>query len=248
MIEGKGTFAIENKSMKMLALCYEILLKKEDIMTNNSKKIDVQISKTMDALKENGFDVWFANNKLEAREIFWKEIFEKRKPQSISWGDSLTMQSLGILDKLSQLSDIEFIETFGEHLTRREEIDNRKKALSADMFLTGSNALTMKGQLVNLDMVGNRVAGITFGPRNVVLFIGVNKIVENIDEAIDRVKSIAAPLNVKRHKDMKNPCATTGKCMDCKSPQRICNTWVITEKSYPLGRIKIILIHEKLGL
>lgn len=217
-------------------------------MNNDCKGIDVKITKTMDALKKNRFDVWFANNKLEASQIFSEDIFEKIKPQSISWGDSLTMHSLGILEKLSQLSDIEFIETFGDYLTRKEQIDNRKKALSADMFLTGSNALTMKGQLVNLDMVGNRVAGITFGPRHVVLFIGVNKIVENIDAAMDRIKTIAAPMNVKRHKDMKNPCAVTGKCMDCSSPQRICNTWVITEKSYPVGRIKIILINEELGL
>lgn len=115
------------------------------------------------------------------------------------------------------------------------------------MFLTGTNAVTVKGQLVNLDMTGNRVAGITFGPENVVLFIGVNKIVDNIDNAIDRVKTIAAPMNAKRHADFKTPCQTTGACIDCKSPKRLCNIWTITEKSYPAGRIKIILISEKLG-
>jgi hypothetical protein len=115
------------------------------------------------------------------------------------------------------------------------------------MFLTGTNAITIKGQLVNLDMIGNRVAGIAFGPKKVIIFVGVNKIVETIDEAMTRIKSIAAPMNAIRHTDLKTPCQKTGKCMECNSPHRICNTWLITEKAYPQGRIKIIIIDEKLG-
>ena len=115
------------------------------------------------------------------------------------------------------------------------------------MFLTGTNAVTIKGQLVNLDMIGNRVAGIAFGPKKVVIFIGVNKIIENIDEAINRIKTIAAPLNAKRHAEFKTPCQIIGECIDCKSEKRLCNIWTITEKSYPIGRIKIILINEQLG-
>ena len=102
--------------------------------------------------------------------------------------------------------------------------------------------------LVNLDMVGNRVAGITFGPRHVVLFIGRNKIVPTLDDAMQRVKNYAAPANAIRHPGLKTPCMKTAVCANCSSPDRICNTWCITEKSFPKGRIKIILINQDLGL
>ena len=218
-------------------------------MIDNNKSTDSNILKTIEALRKNGFDVWFADNQHEAIQIFWNEIFSKIEPKTVSWGDSLTIHTLGIISKLQQMQNVELIETFGEHLTWREQIYNRKKALSADLFLTGTNAITTGGQLVNLDMIGNRIAGIAFGPKKVVIFAGINKIVESIDTAIDRIKTIAAPMNAKRHKDdLKTPCQLTGECVDCHSPQRICNTWIITEKAYPVSRIKIILLNEHLGL
>lgn len=216
-------------------------------MDSNTQIIGSKVKKTIEALKTNGFDVWVAENRIEAEQLFWEEIFKKINPHVVSWGDSLTLHSTEIIVKLKQTKTVELIETFSEKLTCRERINNRKKALSCDMFLTGTNAVTIKGQLVNLDMIGNRVAGISFGPMNVVIFIGVNKIVENIDQAMDRIKNIAAPLNAKRHIDLKTPCQLTGKCMDCQSPQRICNIWTIIEKSFPVGRIKIIMINEQLG-
>lgn len=206
-----------------------------------------KITGTAEALKANGFEVWFAGNRLEAEKLFWEKIFDAIKPGSVSWGDSLTMHSLGLIPKLKQAPGIQLIETFGEHLTRPEQLDNRRRAFSCDLFMTGSNAITAKGQLVNLDMTGNRVAAITFGPRNVIIFAGINKIVDTVEEAMARIKSVAAPLNAKRHPSFRTPCQATGKCIDCSSPQRICNTWTITEKSYPPGRVKIILINEQLG-
>ncbi|MCW3806790.1 lactate utilization protein [Marinilabiliaceae bacterium D04] len=98
-----------------------------------------------------------------------------------------------------------------------------------------------------MDMVGNRVAPLALGPEHVVLFIGTNKIVKDTPEAFHRIKTIAAPLNAKRHTNFKIPCQTTSICHDCKSNQRICNSWVITEKSFPKHRIKIILINQELG-
>lgn len=121
-------------------------------------------------------------------------------------------------------------------------------SLLADLFVTGTNALTRQGQLVNVDMVGNRVAGITFGPEHVVLFIGTNKITDNIEQAMERIRTIAAPLNAIRHPHLHTPCQTTRTCMNCQSTDRLCNTWTITEKSLPQKRIKIILINESLGL
>ena len=183
------------------------------------------IDKTIAALRHNHFEVFFAHNTAEASAIFFRDIFPGLQVETVSWGDSETMKATGVLNEYW-----------------------RRQALLTDLFLTGSNALTQKGQLVNLDMIGNRVGGITFGPKHVVLFIGINKITANLEEAMHRVRTIAAPRNAIRHEGFRTPCHKTGVCMDCNSPDRICNVWTITEKSYPAGRIKVILIGEELGL
>jgi Fe-S-cluster-containing hydrogenase component 2 len=96
-------------------------------------------------------------------------------------------------------------------------------------------------------MVGNRVGAIVFGPRCVVIMVGRNKLVSDLEQAMDRIKNLAAPANAIRH-EQKTPCVKTSYCMDCNSPARICNIWTIHEKSYPKGRIKVILINQDLGL
>ena len=193
------------------------------------------IEKTIESLKKNHFDVFFATNTDEARDIFFRDIFPQVHPQTVSWGDSND-------------PEISMINTFGDKMSRSQKTYWRRQALLCDLFLAGSNALTQKGQLVNLDMIGNRVGGITFGPKNVVLFIGVNKIVPDLESAMYRIRTIAAPQNAMRHEGFRTPCHKTGICMDCNSPDRICNVWTIAEKSFPAGRIKIVLINEKLGL
>ncbi len=107
--------------------------------------------------------------------------------------------------------------------------------------------MTEDGHLVNLDMTGNRVAALTFGPKKVVVFVGRNKIVADLESAMCRIKDYAAPANAMRL-NYKTPCVKTSVCADCKSPSRICNTWTITEKSYPKKRVAVILINEELGL
>jgi len=158
------------------------------------------------------------------------------------------MVSSEIIDEVETLPNVRLIKTFEEGVKREEIIERRRQALLVDVFLTGSNAITECGKLVNLDMIGNRVAGITFGPKNVIIVVGRNKIVKGVEEAMKRVKNFAAPLNAIRHPGLKTPCVKTSYCMDCKSPDRICNTWAITEKSYPKGRIKVIIVNEDLGL
>ena len=175
-------------------------------------------------------------------------IIPKIKLRRAAWGDSLTLRATGILEELKQNPTVEFIETFAADVSRAEIMERRRQALLADLFLTGSNAVTETGQLVNLDMVGNRVGAITFGPEHVILLVGRNKIVTDIEAAMRRIKNYAAPLNALRHSHFKTPCRKTACCRDCHSPDRICNTWVITEKSFPIGRIKIVLINQNLGL
>lgn len=202
----------------------------------------------IEKLKSNNFDVFFAENIEMARSVFENQILTNIRVSSVSYADSITIQKLKVLEQLKANDSIEFIDTFDPNDSWRDQINKRKRALTVDLFLTGTNAITETGCLVNLDMIGNRVAPIAFGPRNVVVFVGKNKIVKSIDEAFVRIKTISAPQNAKRHPELKLPCQKTGECRDCKSEYRICNTWTITEKSYPKNRIKIVLINQDLGL
>jgi hypothetical protein len=126
-------------------------------------------------------------------------------------------------------------------------LERRRQALLVDLFITGTNAITESGQLVNLDMIGNRIGALTFGPKWVIILVGRNKLVANLDDAMYRIKNYVAPANSMRL-DKKTPCVKTSFCEACQSPDRICNTWTITEKSFPKGRVKVVLINEDLGL
>lgn len=207
-----------------------------------------RIDKCKAAFEKNNFEVYTIGTVKEVKKVILVDILPKLQCHSISWGDSISMLSSGIIQAVENLPGIRLIKTFEEGVPREELIERRRQALLVDVFLTGSNAITESGKLVNLDMVGNRVAGITFGPKNVIIVVGRNKITEGVDAAMKRVKDYAAPLNAIRHPGWKTPCVKTSYCMDCKSPDRICNTWTITEKSFPKHRVKIILVNEDLGL
>ena len=199
------------------------------------------------ALEQNNFEVYTVESPRDAQELVVETILPKLDIEVVSWGDSMTLYATGLLDYFKGHKRFTVIETFAPGLSREDSMPRRRQALLADLFLTGTNAVTATGKLVNLDMIGNRVAGLTFGPRYVVLMIGRNKIVPDVRAAMDRVKKLAAPMNAIRH-HIKTPCVKTAECMDCKSPARICNTWTIHEKSYPQGRIKVVLINQDLGL
>ena len=203
---------------------------------------------TKAALEHNGFEVYLCGSAAEARELFAREMLPSIEPQSVSYGDSETLKGTRILEDLKANKKILFIETFNMDQTGKERVKARREALSVDLFLTGSNAVTERGQILNLDMTGNRIGGIVFGPRNVVLTVGKNKIVKDLEEGMERIKTHCAPGNIKRHPNFQTPCQKTGSCVNCSSDQRICNVWSIIEKCYPKRRIKVILIGEELGL
>ncbi|MFH1350631.1 MAG: lactate utilization protein [Pseudomonadota bacterium] len=159
----------------------------------------------------------------------------------------MTVLATGICDELKADPNLEILDTYDRKTPQEQFVELRRKALHVDLFFSSTNAVTELGQLVNLDMIGNRVSAITFGPKHVVIFVGRNKIVSDLDEAMYRIKNYVAPTNAMRL-NMKTPCVETSYCEDCKSPNRICNTWGITEKSFPKGRVKIVLINEDLGL
>ena len=207
-----------------------------------------RLEQCAEALSTNNFSVYIADRISEAEAIFKEKIFTDMNVSSASWGDSMSLIDSGILEFLKSVPEIDFIDTFERGITREESMARRRQALLVDLFLTGSNAVTEDGCLVNLDMIGNRVGGLTFGPHHVVLVVGRNKIVENVEAGMERIRRLAAPMNAIRHEGWKTPCVKTSFCMDCQSPQRICNTWTITQKSFPKGRIRVILVNEDLGL
>jgi L-lactate utilization protein LutB len=205
-----------------------------------------RLTELKEPLTENNFDVFVVENTDEAKSIVLEKIIPDLEPKSVSWGGSLTFAATGLYDILKNRNDFSVLDTYDKTLSPEETLERRRQSLLVDLFFTGSNAVTETGQLVNLDMFGNRVGALTFGPKNVILFVGRNKIVPDLDEAMFRIKNYAAPVNTMRL-DKKTPCAKTSFCADCKSPDRICNTWTITEKSFPKKRIKIILINKDLG-
>ncbi|MEF3698055.1 lactate utilization protein [Desulfolutivibrio sp.] len=199
------------------------------------------------ALASNNFDVHVAPDAAAATELVLTRLVPETGAQSFSFGGSGTVAALGLVAALMDNPEYTVLNTTDKGLAPADMYELRRKALLVDCFLTGSNAVTETGQLVNLDMIGNRVGAMHFGPRHVIVLVGRNKIVPGVTEGMRRIKQFAAPANAMRL-DKKTPCAKTSFCQDCKSPERICNVWTITEKSFPAGRVKVVLIDQDLGI
>jgi hypothetical protein len=159
---------------------------------------------------------------------------------------SMTTTAMGLWEKIAERPDVTIINPYQAGLSPEQALELRHQGLRADVMIASSNAITMDGKLVNLDGSGNRIAAMTFGPGKVILVVGMNKVAPDLESAMARVKHYAAPVNVIRI-GFKNPCAETGLCSDCKSPQRICNMWSIIEGHTVKGRIHVKLVGENLG-
>ncbi len=208
---------------------------------------NIRLKDLKEALERNNFEVFLVANVAEGKDLVLKEIIPKIGAKSVSWGGSMTFMATGLYDAIKGSQNLAALDTFDKNLPQEEMLERRRRSLLVDLFITGSNAVTESGQLVNLDMYGNRVAAITFGPKNVIILLGRNKIVSDVDEAMYRIKNYAAPTNAMRL-DKETPCIKTSHCEECRIEGRICNTWTITEKSFPKGRVKVVLINEDLGL
>jgi L-lactate utilization protein LutB len=207
----------------------------------------IRLAEIKETLEKNNFQVFIADSIEHAHSIVLDEIIPAVSPKSISWGGSMTFTGTGLYGILRARDDMEVLDAFAKNLSAEEVLGIRRRSLLVDLFITGTNAVTEDGQLVNLDMIGNRIGGLTFGPKHVIVMVGRNKIVPDLEEAMARIKDFVAPANAMRL-DKKTPCAKTAYCHECSSPDRICNTWTITEKSFPKGRVKIVLINQSLGL
>ena len=206
----------------------------------------IRLTNLKETLEGNNFEVFVADSINEAKDIVLEKIIPKTEAKSVSWGGSVTFIATGLYQALKESGDMKVLDTYDKKLSPEEALERRRQSLLVDLYLTGTNAVTESGQLVNLDATGNRIGGITFGPKHVIILVGRNKITADLDEALFRVKNYAAPVNTMRL-EKKTPCAKTSYCEECKSPDRICNTWTITEKSFPKGRVKVVLINDDLG-
>ena len=200
------------------------------------------LKKAKKALEAHKFLVELCENSEEARE---KALAQLDKGSSIGIGGSMTVREIGLFDHLKD-NGYNIINPYVPDLSSEQVFDLRRKTLMSDFFLAGCNAITLEGEIVNVDGYGNRVAAIIFGPRKVFLFAGMNKIVLDRQQALDRIFDIAAPINAKRL-DKKTPCAVTGLCSDCDSSERICKHLTVNMRQNIPNRIKIFLIKENLG-
>lgn len=215
---------------------------------------DDVIRSLMENLESNNMKPYFCKTAEEAKALVMSLI-----PQGavVTNGGSVTMKEIGVMDEVKERADITYLDRAKEGLTPQEVKEIYKKAFFADVYLMSSNALTLNGELYNVDGNSNRVAALLYGPESVIVVCGVNKIVENIDEAVKRVKTIAAPKNtVRLHTG--SYCENAGECMSlkndgsfmcdgCKGNGRICCNYVVSAHQRHKDRIKVIIVDETLG-
>lgn len=164
---------------------------------------------------------------------------------TVSFGGSMTLEETGLLPLLRQKEDIRLLDRAAA--TSPEEVQKiYTQTFTADAYFMSTNAITLEGELVNIDGNGNRVAALIWGPKQAIILAGMNKVCASLEDAYRRVKNIAAPPNCIRL-NRQTPCAAVGSCGDCYSPDCICSQTVITRRSGIPGRIKVILIGEVLG-
>ena len=163
----------------------------------------------------------------------------------VSWGGAMSAQQIGLIGAM-RVGNYRTIDR-DKCVTAEEREQAMKDALFCDTFLMGANAMSLDGQMVSIDGTGNRIGALVYGPKSVIVIVGMNKVEDTLDEAIRRARTVAAPKNKQRFGDG-TPCAVTGVCGDCKSEKCICNHIVITRHCRPVGRIKFIIVGEDLGL
>jgi L-lactate utilization protein LutB len=193
-------------------------------------------------LQSRHFDAYYCETKEDACKKALELIPEGA---TIGWGGVMSAHQIGLVEALHNGNYNPIDRDRWE--TQEEKLEAAKAAMFADFFLTGANGLSLSGEMVNIDGTGNRVAAIVYGPKEVLVIAGMNKVMDTLEDAVTRARTIAAPLNQQRFQ-LDNPCTVTGSCADCKSETCICNQILITRHCRPAGRIKFILVGEDLGL
>lgn len=204
--------------------------------------INKQITRTMDNLVKNNMTAVFVENKDQVV----AEVAEYIKEgEQVSVGGSMTLFETGIIDNLRS-GRYNFLDRYMENMSRAQMDEIFRKSFFSDTYLTSTNAITENGELYNVDGYGNRVAAMIYGPKSVIVVAGINKIVKDLDQAVERVRRIAAPANSIRL-DKNTPCTKKGYCVDCKKDDRICCSYTVLGHQKQKNRIKVILVGESLG-
>ncbi len=193
-------------------------------------------------LKKHHFEAWYCENKAEALQ---KALELIGKDETIGWGGARSAQEIGLMDALNQGGYHTFDRAKCQ--TPEEQTECARNCQFADVFLSGANAISMTGEMVNIDGTGNRVAAIAYGPKRILVIAGMNKVVATLQDAVIRARTVAAPITKQRFPNMMTPCQVTGTCADCHSEECICNQILITRNCRPAGRIQFILVGEELG-
>lgn len=215
------------------------------------KVMEIQIGKTLDSLRRNGMDAQYVEFTHEVPDAV-RELL--REGETVAVGGSETLFETGVLDLLRN-GNYRFLDRYAPELNNEQRHQVFRDSFFADTYLMSTNAVTMKGELYNVDGTGNRVAALLYGPKSVIIVAGYNKIVPNIKAAVQYVKRVSAPANVARL-NRQTYCAAAGVCMGvegddpqsgCSAEDRICCGYVISAQQQQRGRIKVILVGEELG-
>ncbi len=199
--------------------------------------------KTCEELKKNFFDAQYVSTSGEALDLIKEEL---KKAKNVAFGGSMTIDNLGVREAAAELG-IEMIDQSKPGLSMEEMLEVMRAELTSDLFLASSNAVTLDGKLFNVDMTGNRLAAMIFGPRKVMLVVGANKIVRDEQDAHTRLELVAGPRNSKRL-GMNNPWAVTGICSNCNSETRICRAYQVLRKKPAATDFTVIIVGEAMGL
>jgi L-lactate utilization protein LutB len=195
-----------------------------------------------EALKRSGFDAHFAPKGEDALEMLSAYI----KPgMKVGFGGSMTLRAIGAAERAIALG-AELLDHNAPGLEPSRKLEILRGQLTCDLFLSSSNAVTLEGDIVNVDGNGNRIAALSFGPKKVVVVVGANKVVRDLDEALARIETIASPMNNKRL-ERPNPCTKTGTCEDCHGETRICRAYQILRRRPSLSDFSVIVVGEPLG-
>ncbi|MGO8692061.1 MAG: lactate utilization protein [Rectinemataceae bacterium] len=195
-----------------------------------------------EALRKNGFDTHYAVDTAEALAAVSSFV----KPgMKVGFGGSMTLRTIGAQERVKELGAI-VLDHNAPGLDQTRKLEVLRAQLTCDLFLSGSNAVTLEGDIVNVDGNGNRVAALSFGPRKVVVVVGANKIARDLDEALARIETYAAPMN-NRRLDRPNPCVKAGTCQDCGGDTRICRIYQILRRRPSLSDFTVIVVGENLG-
>ena len=188
------------------------------------------------------FDAYYCET---AQQALAKALELIPEGSTVGWGGAMSAEQIGLIDALRAGNYVTIDRDKAPTPAEREKA--MKQCLMADVFVAGANALSIDGQMVSIDGNGNRVAALVYGPDSVVIVAGMNKVVDSLEDAVRRARTVAAPSNKQRFA-LQTPCEVTGTCADCKSDGCICNQILITRNCKPAGRIKFVIVGEELGL